>query len=197
MKNLLTLLLGSTTIAAGCVGHDPVSFPSPNGQVSVNGRVLGEAEVQQMTQIYGVRPLEGHWWYDPISGLYGAQGQPAVGFMYAGHDFGPLAEDASAGTSSTWINGRRLTEFELLQLASITGGMVLPGSFWLDSQGYIGAEGNPTPLANLVSLVQSQSASAGGGDNFWSSRFSAGNSNANNTQGYVSVPGYGPVGYGF
>ncbi|MEZ5148522.1 MAG: hypothetical protein R2759_15995 [Bacteroidales bacterium] len=26
---------------------------------------------------------------------------------------------------------------------------------------------------------------------------SAGNSNADNTQGYVSVPGYGPVGYGF
>ena len=34
------------------------------------------------------------------------------------------------------------------------------------------------------------------GDNFWSTCFSAGNSNAQNTQGYVSVPGHGPVGYG-
>ena len=39
--------------------------------------------------------------------------------------------------------------------------------------------------------------SGGGGDNFWSSMLGAGNSNADNTQGYVSVPGYGPVGYGF
>lgn len=36
-----------------------------------------------------------------------------------------------------------------------------------------------------------------GGENFWSTRFSAGNSNAQNTQGYVSVPGHGPVGNGF
>ena len=33
-------------------------------------------------------------------------------------------------------------------------------------------------------------------DNFWSTSFSAGNYNADNTEGYVSVPGYGPVDYG-
>ncbi len=38
---------------------------------------------------------------------------------------------------------------------------------------------------------------SGTGDNFWTSRFSAGNSNADNSQGYVSGPGHGPVGYGF
>jgi len=37
----------------------------------------------------------------------------------------------------------------------------------------------------------------GGGDNTWSTRFSAGNYDNDNSRGYVSVPGYGPVGYGF
>lgn len=37
----------------------------------------------------------------------------------------------------------------------------------------------------------------GTGDHFWSSRFGAGNYNADNSQGYVNVPDYGPVGYGF
>ena len=35
-----------------------------------------------------------------------------------------------------------------------------------------------------------------GGDNFWTSRFSAGNYDAQSGSGYVSVPGYGPVGFG-
>jgi hypothetical protein len=34
-------------------------------------------------------------------------------------------------------------------------------------------------------------------DNFWSTRFSAGNYDSGNQRGYVSVPGHGPVGYGF
>ena len=34
-------------------------------------------------------------------------------------------------------------------------------------------------------------------DNFWSTQHSAGNCNANNTQGYVNVPGHGVIGYGF
>jgi hypothetical protein len=38
---------------------------------------------------------------------------------------------------------------------------------------------------------------SGPNDNFWSSRFSSGNSNADNSQGYVHVPDVGAVGYGF
>lgn len=37
----------------------------------------------------------------------------------------------------------------------------------------------------------------GGGDNFWSSQYGAGNYDSDNSRGYVSVPGHGPVGYGF
>ena len=38
---------------------------------------------------------------------------------------------------------------------------------------------------------------AGSMDNYWSSRFGAGNSNADNSQGYVHIPGTGSVPYGF
>ena len=70
--------------------------------------------------------------------------------------------------------------------------------YWLDKNGNAGLEGNPMPLENLYLAAQRNNyAGAGsGGDNFWSTRFSAGNSNSQNTHGYVSVPGNGPVGYG-
>ena len=79
------------------------------------------------------------------------------------------------------------------------GNYIQPGAYWLDANGNAGYEGSTTPLVNLYVAAQSNNykGSSGSGDRFWSSRFSAGNSNADNSQGYVSVPGYGPVGYGF
>jgi hypothetical protein len=80
---------------------------------------------------------------------------------------------------------------------------VLRGRYWFDGLGNWGVEGNPFALGNLYAIVQARMAAswsgggAGTGDSFWTTRFSAGNSNADNTQGYVSVPGHGPVGYGF
>jgi len=56
-----------------------------------------------------------------------------------------------------------------------------------------GVEGGPA-LVNYRTLAARKSQ---GNDNFWSSRYGAGNSSADGSQGYVSVPGYGPVGYGF
>jgi hypothetical protein len=54
------------------------------------------------------------------------------------------------------------------------------------------------PVINLYQAAQQRTyRGGGGGDNQWNTRFSAGNYNADNSQGYVSVPGYGPVGYGF
>ena len=52
---------------------------------------------------------------------------------------------------------------------------------------------------NLYASAQSNYYSGSGseGDNIWSTRFSAGYYDQGNQRGYVSVPGYGPVGYGF
>lgn len=196
MKAVLGLLLSFITLATTCESHKSADGVS-SGSVIVNGRVLEERELAILESIYGQRPQAGRWWYDGRSGLFGAEGEAAVAFILTGHDLGLLAPNASGGTSQISINGRRLPEGEVKQLAAMTGGYAFSGSFWPDSAGNIGAEGHPAPLINLYEIGRSIRGTGGAGDNFWSGRVSAGNSNANNTQGYVSVPGYGPVGYGF
>jgi hypothetical protein len=80
----------------------------------------------------------------------------------------------------------------------MVGSWIQPGSYWLDHMGNAGYEGNPMPVINLYQAAQQRAHSGGGGgDNQWNTRFSAGNYDSGNTRGYVSVPGYGPVGYGF
>src|SRR6185295_11198069 len=110
-----------------------------------------------------------------------------------------LKRNASLGNSGVFVNGRQLPESERIVWSQLLGYYILPGSYWLDGSGNAGYEGNPVPTTNLYLAAQQNAYGGGsqGGDNFWSSRFGAGNSNADNSQGYVSVPGYGPVGYGF
>jgi len=66
----------------------------------------------------------------------------------------------------------------------------------LYGMGNVGYEGVPAPVGNLYAQAAHTGGAGGGGDNFWNTRFSAGSYNSDNTSGYVSVPGYGPVGYG-
>jgi len=171
--------------------------------VVVNGRELPEAKAREIEALYGARPRPGRYWYDPVSGLYGVQGFPAFGFMYPGHDFGPLAADASAGDTGVHINGRELPRDEWALLSLILGGGIAPGRYWMLANGDAGAEGSFVPLVNLFAAARANAFSGagggggeGGGDNFWTSRFSAGNHDGQG-RGYVSVPGHGPVGYGF
>jgi hypothetical protein len=110
-----------------------------------------------------------------------------------------LSRNASAGNTGVLINGCELPQLEWAVWSYIIGNYIQPGSYWFDSKGNVGYAGNNTPVLNLFVLAQKNaySGKGSGGDNFWSTRFSAGNSNSDNSQGYVSVPGYGPVGYGF
>jgi hypothetical protein len=119
--------------------------------------------------------------------------------MYPGHNFGVLSRNASAGNTGVIVNGRELPQLEWAIWSYILGYYVQPGSYWMDATGNVGNEGYNIPVVNLFAAARknSYSGKGGGGDNFWSSCFGAGNSNADNSQGYVSVPGYGPVGYGF
>jgi hypothetical protein len=122
-----------------------------------------------------------------------------AGFMLPGHDFAPLMADASGGNTGVFVNDRNVPQDELIVMNLIWQTYVQPGRYWLDVFGNVGYEGSPYPTGNL--LVQLQAISAGGGvgsggDNIWRSRLGAGNSNADNSAGYVSVPGYGPIGYG-
>jgi hypothetical protein len=167
-------------------------------KVAINGRALTARQVRELEEQYGVRPEPGNYWYDARSGLYGIVGMPAAGFMLPGHDFGALAAHASGGQTNVFVNGRNLPQPEVMILSALWGTYIQPSHYWLDGAGNVGYEGIPIPVGNLYALAQARGAiGGGGGDNFWNSRFSAGNYNADNTQGYVSVPGYGPVGYGF
>jgi hypothetical protein len=178
-------------VLAGCSGVGP--------RVVINGRALTEEGARALEVTYGVRPIPGNYWYDARSGLYGAWGRPAHGFMLPGHDLGPLDAGASGGRSEVFVNGRELPDEEVRIWERILGSTVRPGRYWLDGQGNAGFEGNPVPTTNLIVAGRRNSFRSGGagGDNFWSRRFSAGNYDRGNTRGYVSVPGHGPVGYGF
>ncbi len=169
------------------------------GDIIINSIVLSSEQIQEIKNRYGIEPKAGNYWYDAFSGLYGATGYPSYGFMYPNHNFGTLSRNASAGNTGVIINGRELPQLEWAVWSYILGNYIQPGNYWLDSQGNTGYVGNNVPVVNLFVAARQNaySGKGGSGDNFWSSRFGAGNSNADNTQGYVSVPGYGPVGYGF
>jgi uncharacterized membrane protein len=167
--------------------------------IIINNRILTAEQLQELKTRYGVEPRPGNYWYDSTSGLYGVTGYPSYGFMYPGHNFGPLSRNASAGNTGVIINGRELPQLEWAVWSYILGYYIQQGNYWFDSQGNAGYVGSNIPVVNLFAAARqnSYSGQGGSGDNFWSSRFGAGNSNADNSQGYVSVPGYGPVGYGF
>lgn len=168
-------------------------------EVIVNGTALRERQLLEIQRAYGVRPSAGAYWYDSRSGLYGLAGGPAAGFMMTGHELGELRADASRGDTGIFINGREIPAVEKAFLARLLSIQPVAGRYWLDGYGNIGVEGSPVPLVNLYLAAQAAGGAAGsnGGDNFWSTHFSAGNYDQGNQRGYVSVPGIGPVGYGF
>ena len=168
----------------------------PESEVRINGAVMTPEILTEFEALYGVKPVPGDYWYDSRSGLYGAMGQQAAGMMMAGHMLGEMPESASNGNTGVFMNRRNLTAVEVNYIAMLLQTPAMPGRYWLDAYGNCGIEGLPVPLVNFYAVSRARFAS-GGGDNFWSSHFSAGNSNSDNTQGYVSVPGHGPVGYGF
>jgi hypothetical protein len=207
--SVLIFLLAGFIIMQGCSGEDadqasgPSRSSSASEPVKINGKELTAAQIDGIEQTYGVRPVPGDYWYDQMSGLYGIVGQPAFGFMYAGHDFGPLDRDASGGDGDTGVvvNGRELPQTEWLVWSQVLGYAIAPGDYWFDQSGNAGNVGNPYPTVNLYAAAMQNGytggAGGGGGDNTWSSRFGAGNYDSGNQRGYVSVPGHGPVGYGF
>ena len=190
----------SAAAAPAVAAATPPAGQVAGGDVIINGSALTQRHKDEFVQRYGVAPVPGSYWYDAKSGLWGLAGQAAAGFLLAGHDFGALAANASSGDTRIFLNGREMPQSEVLLFGSLVG-PILPGRYWLDGQGNYGYEGIAMPAGNLY-VMATAAASAygggggGGGDNFWSSRFARGNSNADNSMGYVSIPGTGTVTYG-
>ena len=72
--------------------------PAP---IVVNGQELTPAEYQQIRtlgQKYRVKVMPGRYWYDRVSGLWGYEGNPAMGAILPGLNLGgALSPRASNG----------------------------------------------------------------------------------------------------
>ncbi len=154
--------------------------------VFINGGELSRDQAMAIAATYHYEPIPGRYWYDSRSGAWGMEGHETVGFLMPGHNFGPLAENASNGNTGVFVNGRQINMIEAVRIQQ-TFGAVYPGHWWLDGRtGYYGLEGNPTPVGNIIAALRSQR-SGRGGDNFWCSRTACGNDDGHT--GYVDVDG--------
>lgn len=116
--------------------------------IYVNGVKLNRKTIQSLEVYYNMRLQSGRYWYDKMSGLWGFEGGPSMGqIMPALNLGGSLKRHASKGNTGVFINGRELHFLEVQYLRSIFG-RVIPGRYWLNSQGVGGVEGGP-PLFNL------------------------------------------------
>lgn len=124
--------------------------------VVVNGVTLSQRTLRTLATNYGLQLPAGYYWYDPLSGFWGYEGEAVTGITFPGINLGAgLRRDASAGNSGVLINGRELPRAELNGLENILGGSLPPGRYYLDGAGNLADEfGNWT---NLVTLVRPQS----------------------------------------
>jgi hypothetical protein len=178
---------------SGGSGESGSTYAMLRDKVVINGVALGEEQLREFQQRYGQGPRPGRYWYDARSGLFGNEGGPSLGWILPGHAFGALAPDASRGSTGVFVNGRQLELNDAMALSSILG-PILPGRYWLDGLGNYGYEGYDVPAGNLYLTMQAQAGS--GGDNAWSTRFSAGNYTNDNSAGYVQCPDGTFVTYG-
>jgi hypothetical protein len=187
--SLTSLLITSNAFALDA----PDTANAATSNIIINDKNLTTEEIIQLASRFGGQVYPGNYWYDSKTGAWGVKCGPGQGIAIAGLKLGgTLSEDASCGTTGVFINGRELHVQDLAVLQSLSG-YIAPGRYWMDAQLNAGIEGGPALVNYKILAAQLGRA----GDNFWSSRFGAGNSNADNSQGYVYVPGHGSVGYGY
>lgn len=137
---------------------------SSRAAVVVNGHALEPDRLAALASQFGIAAREGRYWYDPISGAFGLEGQATAGFLPAGLALGgPLRADASGGGDGRYggvfVNGRELHPFDIAGLQGLVGN-VFPGRYWVDAQGSFGLEGQG-PLGNLRWLAQQRGGGSG------------------------------------
>lgn len=149
-----------------------------SNEVVINSHVLTTAEKLAIVRTYRVVPIPGRYWYDAMSGLWGAEGGAPYGMILPGYDFGPLSPKASNGQSGVFLNGREVSNAEVLFYFSLFGS-VRPGRYWLNGfTGMIGLEGSPYPVVNLYAA--------------YNQRFGRGGASSKiGINGYVSTDGNG------
>jgi Short C-terminal domain len=143
--------------------------------VFINSVRLSDEQLRQLEQRFQLRIADGAYWYDQVSGAWGMQGGPTIGFTQPHLELGgTLRRDASNGNTGVIINGRELHQQDVLALRQLTP-YVIPGRYWVDARGIGGYEGGP-PIFDLQALAR---AAGGGRGGAWS---------------YTSLHGSGTVG---
>ena len=161
MKKLFTMTLTLSILGALAVptlAQDKNLVPSADEaktqEVRINGVRLDEADLRRIEQKYHFRIPTGDYWYDKVSGAWGRQGGPTIGFTVAGVKIGgPLRADASNGHTGVFVNGRQLHTQDVIGLQQL-GIPVRRGRWWVLANGDFGSEGNPFPLGNLVRMAR-------------------------------------------
>ncbi len=174
----------------------PGSVPPATGStgIFINGRELTPQQIQEIRMTYGFVAPPGRYWYDAKSGLWGVMGREAAGFLRPAHDFGPMPPNPSNGNTGVFINGREINTVEAMFCQQLFGA-VYRGRWWLEGNtGYLGLEGNPTPVANVfLALQQAARSRQGGGGYSWHSNATGAYGGSDGQCSYVSIPGSGSV----
>lgn len=155
------LILPALTMPAAA--QSPSARRATNDSVYVNGVGLTAEIIRQLQRIYPVPIAPGRYWYDPLSGGYGREGEPIAGQMLPGLTLGGrLAADASRGTSGVFINGRQLTVGETRYIELLCRTPVVQGRYWVMATGVGGYEGQPASF-NLAQCPGVPQGKSGGG----------------------------------
>jgi hypothetical protein len=137
-----------------------MSDTSGNSGLVVNGVALAPDEINAVEQQYGVRLVNGRYWYDRACGAWGIEGGPTCGFVMPGLQLGgPLHPRASSGNTQVFVNGRELHALDVLGLQQFVP--VQPGRYWVDALWNCGYENGP-PLFNLAQLMRLHSGRTSG-----------------------------------
>lgn len=163
MKVLFMLCFFGHLSQADVFGESPARSKETVAGIYVNGSVLTAEQRTSLEQAYGaIQP--GRYWYDRLSGLWGAEDGPVTGQIMAGLDLGgALQRDASHGHTKVFINGRELLQTEVAALEKL--GPVNPGRYWMNAQGIGGLEGGPAAFDLGAALRPKQGGGTYGGWN--------------------------------
>lgn len=191
-EQIIFLKAGSAAAAQSSGDSAPA-----RGEVRINGQVLDAAALARAQQLYGLQIPPGDYWYDPVLGAWGVTGGPTYGFIAPGLDLGgPLPAGASGGGTAIFVNGRELHPYDVYALQSVTG-PIMPGRYFITSEGLAGYEGGP-PLWNLLALAAQSGGGgggSGGGSNTWQSRITGASGFSDGNSGAVFLPNGGIVSY--
>ncbi len=136
---------------------------APARAIAVNGAPLTAARLKTLERVERTGPKlpNGAWWYDPISGAFGAWGGPTISWIVPGLDLGPACPaNASGASGGVAINGRWLHPLDVQRLSAWLRSPLLPGRYRVDAQGNAWLE-NGMYLFNLFAIANAAPRSNG------------------------------------